>query len=146
MTFENKISTGNPLSWLVAAIAISLGVPITLMFGIGMIYDGFDFGPLFALTIGIAFLCAGLASIYGIIFPKELTRIVSREMIMCKSNGNITYQIKNEDIKKIFIFEGDVDSVDIEMKNNEIIHFPDNYLMGTSRFRGELKMCGYPMN
>jgi len=146
MIFENKISTGNLLSWLVAAIATSLGVPITLMFGIGMIYDGFDFGSLFALTIGIVFLYAGMASIYGIIFPKELTRIVSSEMVICKSNGNITYQIKKEDIKKIFVFEGDVDSVDIEMKNNERIHFPDNYLMGTSRFRCELKMCEYPMN
>jgi hypothetical protein len=146
MTFENKISTRNLLSWLVAGIATSLGVPIALMFGIGMIYDGFDFGALFALIIGISFLCAGMASIHGIIFSKVLTRIVSSEMIICKSNGNIICQIKKEDIKEIFIYEGDVDSVDIEMKNNERISFPGNYLMGISRFRSELKMCEYPVN
>ena len=121
MTFENKTSTRHLSSWLVATIATSLGVPIALMFGIGMIYDGFDFGSFFALTIGIVFLCAGMASVYGIIFPKELTRIVSSEMIICKSNGNITYQIKKEDIKEIFVFEGDVDAVDIEMKNKNMM-------------------------
>jgi hypothetical protein len=39
-----------------------------------------------------------------------------------------------------------MDSVDIETKDNEWIRFPGNYFMGVSRFRGQLNMCGYPVN
>lgn len=143
MSFVHKRSTRHPLNWFFAVITTFLGIPITLFFGIGIIYDGIDFGPLLGLTLGLGFSAAGLYLIYLIMVPKEFTRIISNEMIVCKLNGVVTHQFKKEDIKMIYIHSGETGSVDIEMKNNETLGLPDNYFMNLASFRQELMMCGY---
>ncbi len=146
MTFEHKFSTRHPIYWVIAPTAIFFGVPIALGFGILIMNNGIEFGPLLALAVGLAFSAAGLSCLYRIIFPKEYTTIISNEMIICKTNNDITYQVKKEDIEMITISEGDIDSVFIEMKSSERIRFPFTSWVNLSTFREELVMCEYPVD
>lgn len=143
MSFIHKRSTRHPSEWFVGAIFTILGVPVFFIFGIvGIIYSGIGFNIL-ALVIGFLFLVLGLLHVREIIFPKQYTRIVSDEMIICKTNGVITQQFKKEDIKTIHINHGENDSVNIQMNNNETIELPYNYLMSLKSFSQELMMSGY---
>jgi hypothetical protein len=122
-------------------------VPIFFIFGIvDIIYSGICFKSLLASIVGLSFLAVGLFQIRAVIIPKQYTRIVSDEMIVCKTNGVITQQFKKEDIKMIHINYGENDSVDIEMKNNETLELPYDYLMSLKSFSQELMMCGYQVD
>lgn len=145
MSFEHKRSTRHPLNWLLALITTLLGVPITLFFGIGIIYDGIGFGPLLALTVGILFSITGIYFIYLIIVSKELTRVVSKEMIVFKSNGVITHQFIKDDIEMINITMDEIVSIEFKMKNNETLRLPGYYYYNIAAFRNELMLCGYPV-
>ena len=146
MTFEHKDSTRNPMNWIIAPIAIVFGAFIALGLGGIITGDGFEWGNLLAYVVGFAFLAVGLMCIYGIIFPKEYTTIISNEMIICKTNDDITYQVKKNDIKMISICTGDMDIVNVEMKSSEISSFPFTGMMNLSTFREELIMYDYPVD
>jgi hypothetical protein len=147
MSFIHKRSTRSPSEWIIGVIATLLGVPILFIFGIAdIIYSGISLKSFLALIVGFPFLAAGLFELHAIIIPKRYTRIVSDVMIVCKTNGVITHQCKKEDIKKIHLNYGENDSVDIEMKNNEILELPCDYFMGLKSFSQELMMCGYQVD
>jgi len=103
MSFEHKRSSRHPINWLIAVIATFLGVPITFFCGIGIIYDSISFGPLLGLLVGISFSITGMFFIYRIIVTKEFTRVVSKEMIVFKSNGVATHHFIKDDIEMIDI-------------------------------------------
>jgi hypothetical protein len=146
MSFVHNISTRSVLKWFIGVIFTLLGVPVFFIFGvIGIIYSGIGFNIL-ALVIGLLFLVVGLSQIHAIIRPRKYTRIVSDDMIICKTNGVITQQFNKENIKTIHINHGENDSVDIEMKNNTTIQLPDDYLMSIRSFSQELMMCRYQVN
>ena len=146
MSFEHKRSTRHPLNWLLALITTLLGVTITFFFGIGIIYVGKGFGPLFGLTLGVLFLITGLYFIYLLIVPKEFIRAVSKEMIVFKSNGVITHQFIKDDIEKIYITMDDTPSIKFKMKANKTRRLPDYYYYNIAEFHNELLLCGYPVN
>jgi hypothetical protein len=145
MTFEHKISTRHPKYWILAVITTFLGVPIAFVCGIVMISGDGDRGALMPFLIGLMFSAFGLFYIYRIIFPKEFTRIISNEMIVCKMDENITHQFNKKDINMIFIQDGETESVHISLKNNEELKFPPKYYMDLTTFRKELMMNEYPV-
>ena len=146
MTFKHKVSTRHPMDWVMGPVAIFFGALIALGFGVFIIDDGFEWGVLLALTISLASIAVGLNCIYRIIVPKEYTTIISDDMIICKTNDDITYQVKKEDIKMISIYEGHIDSVYIEMKSNEKSPFPFAGRLNLSTFREELLLYEYPVD
>ena len=147
MSFIHTRSTRSPSEWIIGVIATLLGVPILFIFGIAdIVYSGISLKSFLSLIVGFPFLAAGLFQLHAIIIPKQYTRTVSDEMIVCKTNGVITQQFKKEDITMIHINYGENDSVDIEMKNNEILELPCDYFMGLKSFSQELMMCGYQVD
>ena len=139
------MSNRNPRNWFAAAMMTVLGLPITLIIGI-FIYNGdFDLllGLILGLIVGLSFLAVGTYLFYLIIVAKEFTRIVSTEMIICKSNGVVTHQLKKEDIKTIEIWSQSTQSVNIRMRNNGTLKLNHNYWMNLASFYQELMMCGY---
>ncbi len=76
MTSEHKVSTRHSTYWVIAPVAIFFGALIALGFGAIISDDGLEWGPLFALTVGLVFSAVGLNCIYRIIFPKEFTTII----------------------------------------------------------------------
>jgi len=146
MSFEHKRSTRHPLNWLLALITTLLGVTITFFFGIGIIYYGIGFGPLLGLTVGIGFLIIGIYFIYLLIFPKELIRAVSKEMIVFKSNGVITHQFIKDNIENIYISMDELITIKFKMKENKTRRLPGYYYYNIREFHDELLLCGYPVN
>jgi len=146
MAFEHKYSTRHPIYWVIAVVATPFGGLFALGFGVLIIVDGFEWGPLLALIVGLAFVGAGLFTGYRIIFPQEFATIISKEMITCKTNGKITYQVNKEDIKMVSISGMDNDKVCVEMKNNENNTVPVAGFVELSTFLEELKMHGYPVD
>ncbi len=144
MTFEQKYSTREPVYWLIGPILTIFGVPLAFGFGTIIIEEGVEFGPLLALTVGLAFSAAGLFCTYRLIFPKEFTTIISNEMIICKTNGDITYQVKKEDIGMISIPNDQDFSIFIQMHCGDKIRFP--FSVNYTTFREELMMCKYPVS
>ncbi len=147
MSFIHKISTRSPLKLFIGVVFTLLGVPILFIFGIvDIIYSGISLKSFVGLIVGLPFLATGLFHIHATIIPKRYMRIVSDVMILCKTNGVITQQFKKEDIKMIHFNYGENDSVDIEMKNNEILELPCDYFMGLKSFSQELMLCGYQVD
>lgn len=146
MSFEHKRSTRHPLNWLLALITTLLGVTITFFFGIGIIYYGIGFGSLLGLTVGIGFLIIGIYFIYLLIFPKELIRAVSKEMIVFKSNGVITHQFIKDNIENIYISMDELITIKFIMKENKTRRLPGYYYYNIREFHDELLLCGYPVN
>jgi len=142
MNFVNKMSNRNPRNWFAAAMMTVLGLPLTLIMGIDIIYNG-DFDFLLGLIVGLSFLAVGTYLFYLIIVAKEFTRIVSTEMIICKSNGVVIHQFKKEDIKTIEIWSQSTQSVKFRMRNNGTLKLNHNYWMNLASFYQELMMCGY---
>ena len=145
MGFEHKKSTRHPLNWLLAVLTTILGVPITLIFVVAIIIEGIDFVTLLGLTVGTGFLIVGIYYIYLLIFPKEIIRSVSKEMIVFKSNGIITYQLIKDDIEKIYIGIGKIPRITIKMKSNKTHRLPGYYYFHISELYRELQLHGYPV-
>jgi hypothetical protein len=119
---------------------------MTLFFGMGIIFDGIGFGPLFGLTIGFSFSITAIYFIHQLVFLKEFTRVVSKEIIVFKSNEVITHQFKKDDIEMIHIDMHEMPYIEFQMKTNKKIILSGHYTFNVAALRKELMLYGYPVD
>lgn len=146
MSFEHIRSSRNPLGCIFALVTMPLGIALTVFFGVGLNIYGIKIAILLGFILGVSFFIIGIYLIYQIIVAKEFTRIVSKKMIVFKSNGVITHQFIKDDIKTIFISMDETPSIKFEMKATKNVRLPGHYYFNVAAFHKELILCGYPVN